>query len=148
MTTIKTITKKTFNNKDSYTVELSDGRTGYLSEKDSDPNLQNGEAVEATLEVKKNKQGKDYNLFTLKRVQPSSTAPSQEQAPAKELTLPNLTNFNKAKTVEDMKFEARKYVLKLVVSLVLAGKLELKDVKEYYTDWTSMSDASIDEIKE
>ena len=68
-TRIKEIIEKTYQGKvTGHAITLENGVTGYLADKTSDKELKANEEVDYTLEVKKNKQGKNYNLLTLKRV--------------------------------------------------------------------------------
>jgi len=67
-TRIKEIIEKTYQGKvTGHAITLENGVVGYLADKTSDKELKVNEEVDYTLEVKKNKQGKDYNLLTLKR---------------------------------------------------------------------------------
>jgi hypothetical protein len=133
MTTIKKITSNTFNNKVSYTVELSDGRTGYMSEKDSDKDLKDGEAVEATLEVKKNKKGQDYNLFTLKRAsstsQPAQSSDKFQQSPQKS----NITPLNvDALTIFKEKCANNRKAMELIMQFVIADKTTFDQITDKF----------------
>jgi hypothetical protein len=155
-TTIKTITSKDFT-KDgktttSITVTLANDVTGYLNDKGSSSDLKQGESVDYTLEVKQNKQGKDYNLLTLNRVSSSTQGEKAPQNAPQEaqnaFKTPSTEGVQSARTVDEMKFEGRKLCLKLSVSCFLAGKFEgITQVKEHFLDWVEAMDASIDDIK-
>jgi hypothetical protein len=82
MTTIKTIEKKTFNGKDSYTISFEDGEKGYLEAKGSDKDLKQGESVSYNKEIKQNKKGENYNLFTVTRAGSSSATPPTPGLPS------------------------------------------------------------------
>jgi hypothetical protein len=64
-TKVKTFETKEYNGKKSYTVTLENGVSGYLNAQGSDT-IGEGNEVDYTLEVKKNKKGQDYNLLTVK----------------------------------------------------------------------------------
>ena len=66
-TRVKTFETKEYNGKKSYTVTLENGVSGYLNAQGSDT-IGEGNEVDYTLEVKKNKKGQDYNLLTVKLV--------------------------------------------------------------------------------
>src|SRR5574343_1604151 len=66
-TKVKSFETKEYNGKKSYTVTLENGVSGYLNAQGSD-NIGEGNEVDYTLEVKKNKKGQDYNLLTVKLV--------------------------------------------------------------------------------
>lgn len=81
VTKIRSVEKKTFNEKDSYTVIFEDGEKGYLAEKESDKNLKAGEDVTYVKEVKKNRKGDNYCLFTVQRNAGSSQSSQSSSAP-------------------------------------------------------------------
>jgi len=64
-TKVKSFETKEYNGKKSYTVTLENGVSGYLNAQGSDT-IGEGNEVDYTLEVKKNKKGQDYNLLTVK----------------------------------------------------------------------------------
>ena len=66
-TRVKTFETKEYNGKKSYIVTLENGVSGYLNSQGSD-NIGEGNEVDYTLEVKKNKKGGEYNLLTIKLV--------------------------------------------------------------------------------
>jgi hypothetical protein len=149
-TTIKSITSKEFT-KDgktniSHTVELDNGVTGYLNDKGSSQGLKQGDTVDYTLEVKKNKKGTDYNLLSINLLPPSAMTGSAPSTP--EFKQPSVNKVQKAGSIEEMKFEGRKVCMKLAVSCFIAGKFEtIAQVKEHFLDWVEAMDASIDDIK-
>src|SRR5574343_137959 len=66
-TKVKSFETKEYNGKKSYTVTLENGVSGYLNAQGSDT-IGEGNEVDYTLEVKKNKKGGEYNLLTVKLV--------------------------------------------------------------------------------
>ena len=153
-TKIKSIEDKTFQGKvTGHILVLENGIQGYLSDKGSDLGLMAGSDVEYTLEVKKNKKtGADYNLLTVKFASQSVTPDSSAQGikPAKEeseIFLPSTKGTTRAKSIAEMKYEGRVYCLKLAVKCLLAKAIEYPQVKQYFTEWVELLDASIDEIK-
>ena len=145
MTKIKTLTEKTYEGKvTGHSVVLEDGTTGYLNDKGSDTVIV-GDEVACTLEVKKNKKGGDYNLLTLKKVASGTAAPQQPKAPS--TIPPSQRPYDKAvKSITEMKFEARLDVIELIARLLIAGKIERAESKEYFVEWVGMVDSAIDEI--
>lgn len=75
-TRVKTFETKEYNGKKSYTVTLENGVSGYLNSQGSD-NISEGNEVDYTLEVKKNKKGGEYNLLTVKLVSETQQKPLQ-----------------------------------------------------------------------
>lgn len=153
-TKIKTIEPKTYQGRvTGYLLVLENGIQGYLNDKGSDSGLSAGSDVEYTLEVKKNKnKGTDYNLLTVNFASQSATpsSPAQEASPPKEeseIFLPSTKGTTRAKSIAEMKYEGRVYCLKLAVKCLLAKAIEYPQVKQYFTEWVELLDASIDEIK-
>jgi hypothetical protein len=75
-TKVKSFETKEYNGKKSYTVTLENGVSGYLNAQGSDT-IGEGNEVDYTLEVKKNKKGQDYNLLTVKLVSETQQKPAQ-----------------------------------------------------------------------
>ena len=155
-TRIKTMEPKTYQGKpNGYKIVLEDNTEGNLVEKDSDKGLRVGDTVEATITdyVSKSK-GTHSNLITLKLV--SETQQKSVQAETKAtppkgapiIDIPSTKGMMRAKSIVEMKYESLGYTLKLIVKLVAVGKLELKEVKETFNDWTDMLSDSIDALKE
>lgn len=101
MTKIKKIEVKTGTYqgkpKTSYIATLEDGVNGYFNVKD--PNeFKEGDDIEYTKEVKKSSSGKDYNLLTFKKVQPSAAqttpTPAKEGMEKKSIVLDPKDIFN------------------------------------------------------
>jgi hypothetical protein len=134
-TTIKTIEAKTYQGKvTGHSVTLDNGVTGYLNDKGSSSELKQGETVDYVLEVKKNKQGKDYNLLTLNRVSPSTpsekvaeNAPQEVKTPSKpsSLTIDAVTIF-KEKCANNRK------AMELIMEYVLADKTTFDQITEKF----------------
>ena len=143
---ITKIEDKTFQGKvTGHTVTLADGTTGYLADKTSD-NVRVGDDVTCTVEVKKNKKGEDYNLLTLKFIQSSGT-PTPTPAPQGKIVPPNTSAISTVKSFAEMKFEGRLVCIKLAVECILQGRMERKEATEAFSEWVSVLDASIDELK-
>jgi len=146
-TKIKVIEPKTYQGKvTGHLLTLDNGVVGYLNDKESDTDLKEGNDIEYTLEVKKNKKGGDYNLLTIKLVSQDATPPGTEAT--ETLIPPSFKKFNASKSITDMKYEGRVYCLKLAVRAFLAGKLERKEVGGTFIEWVGIMDTAIDEIKE
>jgi len=79
-TRVKSFETKDYNGKKSYTVILENGVSGYLNAQGSDT-IGEGNEVDYTLEVKKNKKGQDYNLLTVKLVSETQQKPVQTGTP-------------------------------------------------------------------
>jgi len=79
-TKVKSVETKEYNGKKSYTVTLENGVSGYLNAQGSDT-IGEGNEVDYTLEVKKNKKGQDYNLLTVKLVSETQQKPVQTGTP-------------------------------------------------------------------
>ena len=105
-----------------------------------------GDDVTCTVEVKKNKKGEDYNLLTLKFIQ-SSPAPTPTPAPQGKIVPPNTSAISGTKSFAEMKFEGRLVCIKLAVECILQGRMERKEAVEAFSEWVSVLDASIDELK-
>lgn len=148
MATIKKVDEKksTYQGKEktSYLFTLDDGLQGYASNK-APWEFKEGEQVSYTKEVKKSSRG-EYNLFTFTRIQQTGNAPEGEKKDDM-LVLPKTGGVMRAKSIQEMKFEGRVYCLKLAVKCLLAKAIDYPQVKEYFTEWVDLLDASIDEIK-
>lgn len=153
-TTIKTITSKDFT-KDgktttSITVTLANDVTGYLNDKGSSSDLKQGESVDYTLEVKKNKQGKDYNLLTLNRVSSSTQEEKAPQNAPQEAPLPPEKKFiappHAKVDIIDMKFKSRMLICELTHKCILENKLSDAEAKLHLVAWVNEMDNLIDGI--
>lgn len=145
VTKIKTIEPKTYQGKvTGHILTLENGVQGYLNDKDSDTGLKAGSDVSYTLEVKKNKQGKDYNLLTVK-YPAQLDQPTPTPAPKTEQTKPQNLPHAQVDVIK-MKFESRMQLCKLVHDLMLAGKFSDTEAKVHITDWVVIMDDLIDGI--
>ena len=130
MTTIKTITPKTYQGKvTGHSIELSDGVSGYLDDKGSDKDLKTGEGVFYSLAVKQNKQGKDYNLLTLKRAS-STSQPAQSPAP----NIPKPINAPATGSIPEFKAQASLRAMEFVVNAYIADKIPWDQIKPNYLE--------------
>ena len=151
MTKITKIEDKTYQGKvTGHIITLADGTNGYLTDKVSD-NVKVDDDVFCTTEVRKNSKGGEYNLLTLRLAQQTAvqSTPQSAQPVTTPASIPDSTRPSDwgAKTIPQMKFEARLDVIELVTRLLLGGKIEIKEAKEYYNEWVVMVDTTIDEIK-
>jgi hypothetical protein len=149
-TTIKAIEPKTYQGKVSgYSITLENGVTGYLDDKASSSDLKVGESVEYSVAVKKNKQGKDYNLLTLNRLAPSAP---QENVPQNEPTPPAkgtglYPNVPHAKVdIAEWKFQSLMQLCKLTHELIFSGKFSDTEAITHIEAWTTEMDSLIDGI--
>lgn len=106
-----------------------------------------GEEVEYTATKKTSGQGKEYNVLTVAKI--FAPTGGQEPAPVSptKVNVPSTSGIREAKSLAEMKFEARICNMKLAVGCLEAGKFERKDVLEAFAEWNSVFDAAIDEIK-
>ena len=128
-----------------HVITLDNGTTGYLADKVSDV-VKEGDNVDCQLEVKKNKQGGNYNLLTLKIVQagaPSSqaTTPSQVLPPTRPISG---MYSERTKGIAEMKHEARIAVIEVLGRLASEGKIEPKSITEYFNEFYPAVDLSYD----
>jgi hypothetical protein len=144
---------KKANNKKSWKFTMDDGTQGYSHPENIERpwEYKEGEVVDVKVENKGT-----YNLLrftrssgTVQSQSPQPPAPPQEQSTDKqnEILLPRTRGISTAKSIGEMKFEARVYCLKLAVKCLLAKAIDYPQVKQYYTEWVELIDASIDEIK-
>jgi len=146
MTTVKTITKKTFNGKDSYTIELSDGKTGYLNEKGSSGGLKAGDPVEYTLEVKQNKQGKDYNLLSVNLAVGQSNAPAPSPPQSPKIGTSVLPGSIASGVIVEYKVQASLRAMEFVINAYIADKLQWDQIKPNHKELTGYLTDAVDEI--
>ncbi len=130
----------------SYKATLADGNVGFFNPKTPDEFKENDD-VSYTAVDKTGKKGA-YKVFTFTKSEPQhQNAPEQPQKSPTIIPSSQRPSEWGAKSIADMKFEARLDVIELVTRLLLAGKIELKEAKEYFTEWVVMVDTSIDEIE-
>lgn len=138
-----------FQGKKSYSAKMEDDTFGYYDVKKCGE-LVKGELVNYTVEVKKNRKGDNYNLFTVTKLsgtdRPSDTVEVIDIEPKPALE-PSTMEWRSAKNIIDMKFETRLHLIELITRLLVAGKIEFTEVKTYYNEWLSMVDGAIDELK-
>ena len=143
MATITNVEKieSTYNGKKktSYKFTLDDGKVGYVSN-DKPWEFKQGDNVDYTLEVKKSSKG-EYNLFTFKvGGNTTQSTPTPQNAPQAAKT-PNDRYF------AELKFQLRRDVIKTIGEVAAAGRIEPKEMKEYYIDFCVATDSSIDDLK-
>jgi len=146
ITKVEEFTKK--NGKKGWKFFLSDGKDGFISN-DKPWEYKEGETVNYSLEVKKTGTG-EYNVFTLTRVdadtatsQPNPTPTKQTEGapPAKKAELTPLELLQ-------LKVELRKRVIQVIGEVASAGRIEPKEMAEYYNEFYLATDASLDELCE
>ena len=138
-TRVKTFETKDYNGKKSYTVTLENGVSGYLNAQGSDT-IGEGNEVDYTLEVKKNKKGGEYNLLTVKLVSNNAQNSVQTEtkvAPAKvQGTATNLQALKAQSVVKAMEF---------MVSIFIADKITWDQIQPKFKE---LSGYLIDGIEE
>jgi hypothetical protein len=142
-TKVKSITPKTYEGKvTGHTIVLEDGIQGYLDDKGSDKDIKVGEDVIYILVVKQNKQGKDYNLLTLKRTQSATSTP----APAKEEKKPTTNITIDAVLVFKERCENSRRAMQIVGGFVTGDKINLDKVKDTYKEVNILLQEAVDDI--
>ena len=140
MTKITKIEDKTYQGKvTGHIVTLADGTTGYLADKISDP-VKVGDDVSCIVEVKKNKQGGDYNLLTLKLSQ--NTPPPQQETTTQRPAI----HVGTGKSKEELKAEATIRIAEVVVKGFCEGKLESAQVSLNVSEFSRLLWSEIEEI--
>jgi len=143
MAKITKIDVSEYQGKKSYKFTLDNGQTGYsASDSDRKPwDYKEGESITVVkTEVKKGKKG-DYNNFTFKvGGNTTQSTPTPQNAPQVAKT-PNDRYF------AELKFQLRRDVIKTIGEVAAAGRIEPKEMKEYYIDFCVATDSSIDDLK-
>lgn len=137
-----------YQGKTNYTVTLSDGTTGYLQDKTSDSGLKEGDEVIATVEDYTSKAGKQSKLVSLRRVQgeitPSNASLQQTNTPI-QVTKGNTLPIG-SKTIAEMKHDSRIAVIEVLGKLASEGKIEPKEMTEFFNQFYPAVDLSYDVI--
>ena len=142
-TTIKTLEGKEWDGKMKYTVTLADGTTGYLQD-ESDTGLKEGDTVSAEIKVyTAKKTGNKSNLITLKR-STGTQATSLEETPTKKATPSSGLYSAQPKSYDEMKCDLRVAVINKLGELAAVGKIEPKEIVEYFNEFYPALDLSID----
>ena len=139
-----------YQGKTNYTVTLSDGTVGYLQDKTSDAGLKEGDSVNATIENYTSKAGNQSKLVSLRRAlgvqtptPQSTTSPSNTQPPI--LSSPDgCYTSRRVMTIDEMKHEARIEVIKVIGALSREGKIEPKEMPEFFNEFYPAVDLSYD----
>lgn len=146
-TKVKQIEEKTFQGKvTGHIITLEDNTVGYLDDKNSDKVIV-GDNVDYTLIVKKNKQGKDYNLLTLKRVvtastiQVSSANTVQSSVPSKPSLISPIEIFHE-------KVNAANNAMHEVMIQIWNDQMTDEKLKEHFVNIRNWVWASIDECSQ
>jgi hypothetical protein len=148
-TKIKTIEAKFWQSKpNGFKVVLEDGTEGNLSEKDSDKDLKNGDEVEVTISDYISKTGKHSNLFAIKRSvseTPQKEFKTETKSPI-ETVIPLSTRLERPNTKSfiEMKHELRRDLIETLGRIAAAGRIEPKEMVDYYNEYYPAIDLSID----
>jgi len=126
--------------KTSYKFTLDDGKVGYASN-DKVWEFKEGDPVSYTVEIKKSSKG-EYNLFTFTRAGEQPSAPPAQQPKPQE----QKTNFGNNDLLR-FKVDLRIAVLRTIGEVAAAGRIEPKEMVDYYNTFYPAADASIDELK-
>jgi hypothetical protein len=147
-TKVKSITPKTYEGKvTGHTIVLEDGTQGYLDDKGSAKELKVGEDVIYILVVKQNKQGKDYNLLTLKRTQSAtSTPPAPAKEEKKDSIFKNAFSASSPQTKEGYKVQAAIEATRFVFDAFSAERIDGEQIKEFQRKAVTILWDEIDEI--
>ena len=137
-TKVKSVETKEYNGKKSYTVTLENGVSGYLNAQGSDT-IGEGNEVDYTLEVKKNKKGGEYNLLTVKLVSASVQNPVQTET--KTAPMPQSNDM-----VKKIKSEAAIRMMERAMDLFVKEDLDWDKMQERQEYVTRLVWGEIDEI--
>jgi len=137
-TKVKSVETKEYNGKKSYTVTLENGVSGYLNAQGSD-NIGEGNEVDYTLEVKKNKKGGEYNLLTVKLVSNNVQNPVQTETKAAPMLQSN-------DMVKKIKAEAAIRMMESAMDLFVKENLDWDKMSERQEYVTRLVWGEIDEI--
>jgi hypothetical protein len=154
MSKITVLEAKTYQGKPSgFKVTLDNGTTGNMQEKESDKGLRVGDEVNVTLIPYTSKAGVTSNLLGLRLVnggQVSGQVGGQATPPVSSLVTPPPARANVSplysavKSIKEMKHESRLKVLETLGILAAAGKIEPKDIIEFYNEFYPALDLSYD----
>ena len=140
-----------FNGKKSYSATMEDDTSGYYDVKQCGE-LTKGELVSYTVEVKQNKKGGNYNLLTVTKLSGAAatqgvTTQSDGGITTTELKTdvePSTRPEWHSKSFMEMKFELRRDVIETLGRCAAAGRIEPKEMVEYFNDFYPAVDLSID----
>lgn len=136
-TKVKEIAEKTYQGKvTGHSVTLENGVTGYLNDKGSDT-VSVGSEVDYTLEVKKNKQGKDYNLLTLKLV---SETPQKGSEPETKSMPTKVTT-----STSSLKAQASVKAMEFLINAFIADKVAWNEIQPKFKELAGYLNDAIDE---
>lgn len=147
MTKITNLEAKTYQGKPSgFKITFDDGRTGNLTEKESDKGLRVGDDVIVTEVPYTSKAGAKSTLYGARLMQTpaaqSSNAPlSTPQPPPKPLI-----HVGAGKSKEEVKSEAYTQILLKILDFFYVNKLESAQVSVYLKDFGGLIGSEIDEI--
>jgi hypothetical protein len=97
-----------------------------------------GDNVEFTLTVKKNKQNKDYNLLTLKKVQQGTPTSTPQTLPGPPRPAPHVGGGITALDVFHAKLEMNKSIFEAVLQQLADGKFDdarASEKMEFYRNY-------------
>ena len=116
-------------------VTFEDEKWGFF-EYGGDAQFKEGDEVEYTATEEKTKGGKKIFKLTMKKVSQTDT-PLPDKPPKVE--------FGKDKLVE-FKMQLRRDVIRTIGVAASAGRIEPKEMAEYYNEFYMATDASVDEL--
>ena len=135
-----------FNGKKSYSATMEDDTSGYYDVKQCGE-LAKGELVSYTVEVKQNKKGGNYNLLAVTKLSGAATQSDAGAITATEIKTdvePSTRPEWHSKSFLEMKFELRRDVIETLGRCAAAGRIEPKEMVEYFNDFYPAVDLSID----
>jgi len=144
MTKIKEVNEfKKPNGKKGWVFILEDGKEGFITN-DKPWTYEAGQEVSYTLEVKKKSNGDEYNLFTFGGKDTATQATSLEETPTKRATPSYGLYSAQPKSYDEMKCDLRVAVINTLGVVAAAGKIEPKEMVDYFNEFYPAVDLSID----
>lgn len=129
-TKVKTFETKEYNGKKSYTVTLENGVSGYLNAQGSDI-IGEGNEVDYTLEVKKNKKGGEYNLLTIKLV----SANAQNSVQTETKTTPTKVQVPTT-ALQTLKAQSVVKAMEFMINCFIADKITWDQIQPKFKELT------------
>lgn len=131
--------KKKANGKKTWIFTMDDGTEGFCHKDNPEApwEYKEGDMVNFTVEKQK-----DYNLLLFTRVGETATQPKAEEPKVSESGRASLTNGE----LISLKMQLRKEVVQVIGQVASAGRIEPKDMPEFYNMFYLATDASIDEL--
>jgi hypothetical protein len=129
-TKVKSFETKEYNGKKSYTVTLENGVSGYLNAQGSDT-IGEGNEVDYTLEVKKNKKGGEYNLLTVKLVPANvqNSVQTETKAAPTKVQVPTTA-------LQTLKAQAVVKAMEFMINTFIADKITWDQIQPKFKELT------------